>query len=115
VRAFTRPSLSVADWGTRETSPAHFMSVSVGPTSAFFSGLKPNRLLPLPGKLRGPVSVAVGVHAYYTVAAYQGSPAGFVRMRFPDQGELCEIALADATGAALPGAMAVARSIAARL
>jgi hypothetical protein len=105
----------VASWGTSAADSDHFMSVQIGPVkSTTPEGL--SKLLPRgPGKLLGPLLIAPGIKAYYSLSAYHGTAGGRGTMRFVDKSRLVQLTLVNATGNTLSGLEAVARATASNM
>jgi hypothetical protein len=105
----------VAKWGMSATPSGHFMSVQMGTVKSTTPARASNLLPRGPGKLLGPLLIAPGIKAYYSLSAYQGTEDGRGTMRFVDKGRLVQLTLVNASGGALAGLEAVARATASNL
>jgi hypothetical protein len=101
----------VAQWGMPATSD-HFMTVQVGRAGAAVT--KPAPILPRQPHWLGPIAAAPGVSAYYTESPYHGVANGQGAIKFVEHGYQSQITLGN-TAPALPGLIAVAKSVAARI
>ncbi len=101
----------VAQWGT-PTASDHFMTVQVGRAGAAVT--KPAPILPRQPHWLGPIAVAPGVSGYYTESPYHGVANGQGAIKFVEHGYQSQITLGN-TAPALPGLMAVAKSVATRI
>jgi hypothetical protein len=100
-----------AQWGT-PTSSDHFMTLQVGRAGAVVT--KPVPILPRQPHWLGPIAVVAGVSAYYTESPYHGVANGQGAIKFVVHGYQSQITLGN-TAPALPGLIAVAKSVAARI
>ena len=104
-----------ANWGTSAAASDHFMSVQIGAVKST-TPARPGKPLPRgTGKLLGPLLIAPGIKAYYSLAAYHGTAGGRATMRFVDKSRLLQLTLVNASGNALSGLEAVARAAASNM
>ena len=106
----TSGTTNLASWGTSATASDHFMALQVGPVKAV-NPIRTSKVLPRgAGKLLGPILIAPGVKAYYSLSAYKGTGGGRGTMRFVDRSRLLQITLVNASGNTLSGLETVARA-----
>ena len=105
----------IANWGTSAAASDHFMSVQIGSVKTTNPGRAGTPLPRGSGKLLGPLLIAPGIKAYYSLAAYHGTAGGRATMRFVDKSRLLQLTLVNASGNALSGLEAVARAAASNM
>ena len=104
----TTTRTAAATWGT--ASGPHYLSVHVGALLPVMHPLG-NRLQPRLPRWHGPIQIAPGINAYFTLSNYRGTADRAGAMRFTEQGNLVTISLIDASADALRGLTEVAKSI----
>jgi len=106
------PLTAAATWGARDGG--HYLSVRIGPLLPVMHPLG-SRIQPRLPRWLGPIRIAPGVNAYYTLSRYHGTADRAGAMRFTNDGQVITITLINAHADALPGLTAIAKSVEPRL